>query len=238
MTENTPPTAQAPEGFFADMEALKLSPSSTRLAEIMREGDIDLAYAMRIVAAINACKQTRTANKTTRDKVEQVRSAICKAATLLDELGSNEEFLCIGTNEAPAPNAALLASWCELSGQVYDEMNLADRRFDSAPESLIYPPFGPLGELAYEVLQIQARSQKTTPPVYHRNSSTHPRFEKFFYLCAQAADPELKADYPNVRNPKIERALKKATRSFNECRNNDRDDWPDGWDFESSQTDS
>jgi hypothetical protein len=215
------------------------TPSSTQLAEIMREGDIDPAYAMRIIDAINTYRQTRTAsNKPTREKVEQVRSAIYKAVRLLEELGSNEEFLTIGTNEALAPNMALFASWCELSGQVYDEMDQADRRFDSAPESPIYPPFGALGELAYEVLKIQARSQKTTPPVYHRNSSTHPRFEKFFYLCAQAADPELKADYPNVRNAKIDRALEKVTRSFSECRNNDPDGWPAGWDFETSQADS
>jgi hypothetical protein len=243
MTGNTLPTSQAaqvsmtsvpnPEGI---LEALSLS--STQLAEMMREGDIDSAYAVCLIDAIKTCKQTQTASKTTRVKVEQARSAIYKAVMLVNELGSNDQFWIIGTNEALRPNAAVLASWCELSGQVYGEMDQADRRFDRAPDSLTYPPFGPLGELAYEVLQIQARSHKTTPPAYHRNSSTHPRFEKFFYLCAQAADPELKADYPNIRNARIDRALEKVTRSFNECRSADPDGWPAGWDFESSQEDS
>jgi len=119
----------------------------------------------------------------------------------------------------------VLGAWVGQSVKVYEEMDKANSRFDSAPGMLIFPAYGALEQLVFDVLMTQAHSQRKAPPTYYRNSSTNPRFEKYVYLCAQAADSELKADYPDTRHDKIERALKLATESLKRVRGFDPDAW-------------
>lgn len=197
----------------------------------MREGGLEADRKQGIIRAIETYKRRRTASKPTRDKVEQVRSAIYKAVLLLNELSENDEFLYIGTNEdgEGAPNMEVFAAWCQQSAEVYEEMDKADSRFDSAPRRLIFPAYGALEELVFDVLMIQAHSQQKAPPTYYRNSSTNPRFEHYVYLCAQAADSRLEADYPDTRNDEIERALKNATNSLKRVRDMDHEGWIDNW---------
>ena len=205
--------------------------SSKQWAQIKQAGNLKPADKIGIIEELNTYKQTRTASKKVRDKVKQIRGAICKIVKLINELNSNDEFLKIGTNEALGPDYDILADWYEHSIKLFEEMDRTDAQFVSGRQSITYPPFGALGELIHGVLMIQARSQGTTPPVHHRNSTTHPQFEKFVYLCCQVAALELKADYPNVRNKKIEAALKKVTKSFDDDRNKNRESWPDHWDY-------
>lgn len=188
--------------------------SSERWSQIQIEGGLKPVFKQEIVEAIERYKQRRTATKPMRDKVEQVRAAIFKAVMLLDRLSDNDEFLYIGVQDdgEGAPNMDVFAAWVDASVKVYEEMDKANERFDSGPRTLISPVYyGALEELVFDVLLIQARSQEKPPPTYYKNSSRNPRFEKFVYLCAQAADSELEADYPRTRNDKIERALKRAT---------------------------
>jgi hypothetical protein len=190
----------------------------------------------KIISAIESYKRQRTATKPTRDKVEQVRSAIYKAFRLLGELTTNEEFLYVGTgiNGEGAPDIDAFGQWYEYFEKIFVEMDKADARFDDAPRRLIFPAYGALEDFVFEVLLMtQALCIGKPPPTYYKQSSTHPQFERFVYLCAQAADPELEADYPTVRNEKIERALLNATRSFNEVRTMDSDGWAANWNLES-----
>ena len=200
-------------------------------SQIELEGGIQPAFKQRIIRAIVRYKQRRAASKPTRDKVEQVRAALFKAVMLLVELNESDEFLYIGTRDdgEGAPNNEVLTAWINQTVKVYEEMDKADERFDSGHQRLIFPAYGALEELVFDVLMIQAHSQQKAPPTYYRNSSTNPRFEYYVYLCAQAADSELNADYPNTRNDKIERALKLATDSLKRVRDMDREGWAVNW---------
>jgi hypothetical protein len=187
-------------------------------SKIMIEGGLRPEDEGAIEQEIERYRLTRTAHTKTRRKVEQVRRGILKVIGLLGELADNTEFLEIGV--LPGPNFGLMKNWCDLSVLLGEEMERADARMNTGPEDVIYPPWGALGELVHGVLIIQARSKKTTPPTSSRNSRTHPRFEKFVYFCAQAADPDLKFKFPTVRNKetvrnkKIDRALATITSYF------------------------
>ncbi len=163
-----------------------------------------------------------------------MRGALYKAVLLVNELSENDDFLYIGTKKdgEGAPNMEVLASWCQQCAEVYKEMDKADSRFDSATGNAIFLTYGALEDFIFTVLMIQAKSQKKEPPTYHKNSTTHPRFEKFIYLCAQAANVELEADYPDIRNDEIERALKNATNSLRRVRDMDREGWAANWSVE------
>jgi hypothetical protein len=205
--------------------------SSERWSQIELEGGLRAVSKKKIIRAIERYKQRCTASKPTRDKVEQVRAAIYKTVMLLNELSENDEFLYIGTHDdgEGAPNFEVLTLWCDQSAKVYEEMERADARFASGRQRLIFPAYGALEELVFDVLMEQAFSQQKAPPTYYRNSSANPRFEKYVYLCAQAADSELKADYPHIRNDEIERALKNATNNLKSVRDMDPEGWVDNW---------
>jgi hypothetical protein len=207
-------------------------------SEIMAEGGLQPNDQGAIEQEIDTYRQTRTAKTTTRRKIEQVRGGILKVMGLLGELADNAQFLKIGVHQLPGPNFGLMKNWCDLSVQLAEEMERADARLNSGPEDVIYPPWGALGELVHGVLMIQARSKKTSPPTTSRNSSTHRQFEKFVYLCAQAADPDLKFEYPTVRNKKIDRALMNVTKSFRSNRGADIESWPETWDYTAGPEDT
>lgn len=208
--------------------------STTQWENIKRAGRIeDDHFKLKIIRAIEIYKRQRTATKTTRDRVEQVRSVTFKLSRLLEELSENDEFLYVGTgvNGEDVPNIGAFAAIHEHIIEIYELMDKADSRFDRAPRQLIFPSFGALEDFVFAVLMTQAHALGKAPPTYHQESSANPKFEEFVYLCAQAADPELSADSAEARK-KIERALFNATQSFMKVRDMDRAGWAANWNLD------
>jgi hypothetical protein len=217
--------------------------SSGMWSEIMIEGGLPEGWKTYLISDIQEYRARRTAETPLRNKVEQTRKALFKAFQLAEGLWKDERFLTIGViKPGDEPSEDALLEWLKATEKLYEEMDRADERFDVAPQLMIFPEYGALEDFIFAVLMKQAKAQKRAPPTYWKQLSTSLRFERYVYLCVQAADPNdltLKADYPKVRNDKIDRALKKAVKNFkfyrDEC---DPEGWALNWNLDSSQAKS
>jgi hypothetical protein len=194
-------------------------------------GGLDYLCFPQVYAAIVMYRQQRNASQLTRRSVGQAHDSISKAVRLIVELSGDQDFLRVGANlyNGVEINWPVISDWIDKSQELLEELNKTSERFDLAPQSLIFPEFGPLEELVYSLLSIQAIFQGKAPPIYHKDSFTNPRFVTYVYLCAQAAESELGANYPEKTDDRVETALKRATKSLKLVRDMDPDAWAANW---------